>query len=83
MHVFVVFDWLQETQPAALQGQSARTVQWVSAKELSESGLSSGVKKVWKMAIAHQAVMQQKKAVMQEKKTGPFRKAWKQQRLKL
>ena len=76
MHVFVILAWLQETQPAALQGQSAHTVQWVSAKELSELGLSSGVKKVWKVVIAHQAVMQ-------EKKTGPFRKAWKQQRLKL
>ncbi len=71
--------WLQETQPAALQGQSARTVQWVSAKELSELGLSSGVKKVWKVVIAHQAVVQEK----QEKKTGPCRKSWKQQRLNL
>jgi len=67
----VVLDWLQETQPAALQGQSARTVQWVSAKELSEIGLSSGVKKVWKVVIAHQAVMQETMAVTQEKKTGP------------
>ena len=79
----MVLDWLQETQPAALQGQSARTVQWVSAKELSEIGLSSGVKKVWKMVIAHQAVVQEKKAVIQDKKTGLFRKAWKQQRLKM
>lgn len=76
MHVYVVLAWLQETQPAALQGQSARTVQWVSAKELSQLGLSSGVKKVWKVVIAHQAVTQ-------ENKTGPVRKAWKQQRLKL
>lgn len=74
MHVELLT--FQETQFAALQGQSAHTVQWVSAKELSELGLSSGVKKVWKVVIAHQAVMQ-------EKKTGPFRKAWKQQRLKL
>ncbi|DBB06496.1 TPA: hypothetical protein ACH3X1_012048 [Trebouxia sp. C0004] len=65
----------QETQPAAVEGQSACTVKWVSAKELSELGLSSGVKKVWKVVIAHQAVMQ-------ETKTGPSRKAWRQQRLK-
>ena len=74
MRVFVVLAWLQETQPAALQGHSARTVQWVSAKELSELGLSSGVKKIWKVVIAQQAAMQ-------EKKTGALRKAWKQHKV--
>ena len=53
--------------------QPQRKVQWLSARNLTETGLSSGVKKVHKMVLGKQALADRRAA---------GQKHWKQQRLK-
>ena len=67
--------WLQGTITRGSQDPSLRKVQWVSTHNMSKLGLSSGVKKVWKMVTSQ--------AIESKQMTGPPEKSWKQQKLKL
>lgn len=52
-----------------------RKVQWVSAQDMANLGLSSGVKKVWKLVLG-------KGALSETGRQATGQKMWKQQKLK-
>ncbi len=69
-----VVESMQGTRDTQAQDTSLRKVQWVNSQSLSELGLSSGVKKVWKMVTSHAATCQ-------KNKNKPPQKSYKQQKL--